>query len=262
MSDTIPENLVQCTFNFEVLNALPIEPVIPVVIVQTPLSKPCSKCKMLLPATIEFFYADKRAKDGLQSACKNCKKRYNKDHEEYNREYQQSYYQEHREENLAYQSLYQQEHIDHVLEYKRLYYRKYRDALLLRSWQYGQEHKEQRCEYLKWYFQTESGIAAKKVSSHNYRARKKAAPGTLTSQQIHQKLMAQRYRCYYAACEHARFKKVKGKYIYHLEHTVPLSRPEDGPRHDVNFIVLSCPSCNLKKHNKLPHEFADGDRLF
>jgi 5-methylcytosine-specific restriction endonuclease McrA len=73
---------------------------------------------------------------------------------------------------------------------------------------------------------------------------------------------AQKYRCYYAACGYSKFKKVKGQYVYHLEHTIPLSRVEHSPRHDINYVVLACPECNIRKGAKLPHEFFEGGRLF
>ncbi|KKK76592.1 hypothetical protein LCGC14_2862090 [marine sediment metagenome] len=34
--------------------------------------KTCTKCKQELPVTLEFFYAHKRGKYGLQSQCKQC----------------------------------------------------------------------------------------------------------------------------------------------------------------------------------------------
>jgi 5-methylcytosine-specific restriction endonuclease McrA len=89
--------------------------------------------------------------------------------------------------------------------------------------------------------------------------RQKAIPGTLTQEQIQEKLKKQRYKCYYCA---VKFEKRNGRYVYHLEHTIPISRVEAGPRHDVNYVVLSCPHCNAKKHNKLPHEWLEGGRLF
>jgi len=83
----------------------------------------------------------------------------------------------------------------------------------------------------------------------------------LTPQQIQYKLKMQHHRCYYAASGHAKFEKKDGKYIYHLEHTIPLSRTEHNPKNDANYVVLACPSCNTKKYNKLPHEWEQGGRL-
>lgn len=38
----------------------------------TPSEKTCSRCRELLPADSEFFYADKRKEDGLRNTCKAC----------------------------------------------------------------------------------------------------------------------------------------------------------------------------------------------
>jgi len=36
----------------------------------------CSKCKRELPATTQFFFKDKRRKDGFANPCKECKRMY------------------------------------------------------------------------------------------------------------------------------------------------------------------------------------------
>lgn len=50
-------------------------------------TKHCSKCKRILPATLEYFYRDKCMKLGLASQCKNC-----------NNEQRRKYYLSHKEE--------------------------------------------------------------------------------------------------------------------------------------------------------------------
>lgn len=98
---------------------------------------------------------------------------------------------------------------------------------------------------------------------HNYRARKRSVAGTYSPQDIKEQLKRQKHRCYYAACGHAKFKKIKGKYVYHIEHTYPLSRVSgtDIPANSIDYIVLACPTCNLSKGNKFPHEWPEGGRL-
>ena len=41
-------------------------------------TKKCSKCKRVLPATTEFFYKNRNLKHGIDSWCKDCKKKYDK----------------------------------------------------------------------------------------------------------------------------------------------------------------------------------------
>ncbi|MFX1274144.1 MAG: endonuclease domain-containing protein [Promethearchaeota archaeon] len=40
--------------------------------------KKCCKCKLILPATSEFFYKNRTQKSGLDGWCKSCKKEYDK----------------------------------------------------------------------------------------------------------------------------------------------------------------------------------------
>ena len=48
--------------------------------------------------------------------------------------------------------------------------------------------------------------------------------------------------------------------VYHIDHYYPLSK---GGSHTIDNIVISCPSCNLKKHSKDPLLFAiEKGRLF
>jgi len=47
---------------------------------------------------------------------------------------------------------------------------------------------------------------------------------------------------------------------YHVDHYVPLSR---GGKHELDNLVIACPTCNLRKHAKDPLEFAqENGRLF
>ena len=55
------------------------------------LSKICTECKRELPATPEFFWRDKYAKDGFMSQCKECKKEYNRSYRRMNRERLKTY---------------------------------------------------------------------------------------------------------------------------------------------------------------------------
>ncbi len=102
-----------------------------------------------------------------------------------------------------------------------------------------------------------------RIYSMNRRARQKTFSGQYTLQQIQEQLKRQRYRCYYAACGHSKFKRIKGKYIYHIDHTFPLSRVvgTDIPANDMSYLVLACPSCNTKKSDKFPWEWIEGGRL-
>jgi len=122
-------------------------------------------------------------------------------------------------------------------------------------------------EYRRMYYRVrylDPIVHAKTLAKNaNRRARKKTVPGTHTAAQIAEQLKRQHYHCYYAACGFAKFPKVNGKYIYHVEHTFPISRVIGTgiPANDMSYLVLACKSCNDSKGNKFPWEWAAGGRL-
>jgi len=83
------------------------------------------------------------------------------------------------------------------------------------------------------------------------RASLRAAEGSYTHEQIQEQYERQKGRCYYC------HEKVALN-AFHVDHVIPLSR---GGSNDISNIVVSCATCNLSKHNKLPHEFFQGGRL-
>jgi hypothetical protein len=196
--------------------------------------KQCFKCKDIFPATTEFFHKNNQKKDGLHPLCKTCKS-------DHIRVYNAT------EKARLSRRLYAQQNRKEISEKARIYRNIHKDVI-----------NEQQRERLK----KPRAQMVKRAAHIRRRARKRAVPGNLTTQQIQQKLKAQRYRCYYAACGYAKFEKKNGKYIYHLEHTIPLSRTEYNPKNDVNYVVLACPACNMSKHDKLPWEWSEGGRLF
>lgn len=191
----------------------------------------CTQCKKAFPATPEFFHNQENGHVGLRGACKICRSMESKE------------YERNCSEEIKAQRKVRHRTIQHKLQRKS----------------YALKNAERLRQYHRVY--RRSHQAERTAHNHNREAQKRQVEGKLTPQQIQTKLKAQRYRCYYAACGFAKFKKCNGKYMYHLEHTVPLSRTDEGPRHDVNYVVLSCPACNMSKHDKLPHEWSEGGRL-
>lgn len=189
--------------------------------------KQCTECKELLHATTEFFEPSNQNSVGLRPSCRQCRA---KDWKTYNDA--------------------------HVKEHKE-YYQENKESIASKNKHHYNAHQKQIRDERKrkWHSHNEHFIAMQ----HKRRAHKRSIPGTLTSQQIQSKLKAQKHKCYYC---HRNFEKKDGKYIYHLEHTIPLSRSEYAPRHDINFVVLACPTCNLRKNNKAPWEWVEGGRLF
>jgi hypothetical protein len=266
-----------------------------------PNLKKCSKCPNSYPATTEFFYKTKTGLEKQCKQCKLSRQKerhvenkehiaerskkyaeknkdkiseYQKQHYEKNKESIQARHKKYREDNQdaikEYNKKYVSEHKEERAEYNRTHMQEYHKAYRIEhkeeAIQYMQEYRIEHAEEIKQkqkeYYQTENGRIAARAHKNKRKAQKKAVEGTLTKDQIQQKLKAQKYRCYYSACGHAKFEKKNGHYIFHLEHTVPLSRTEEGPRHDPNFVVLACPTCNMSKNDKCPWEWYQGGRLF
>jgi len=91
---------------------------------------------------------------------------------------------------------------------------------------------------------------AAKSLKRNYKARKRNADGTHTAADIRAQYKAQKGNCYYCG------EKVGG--AYHVDHVIPLSRGGSNGREN---IVIACPTCNMSKHDKMPHEWPEGGRL-
>lgn len=223
--------------------------------------KRCTHCKRVLPKTSEYFYSNN--KRSLHSKCKECDKAIKRKRpidilpEGYKRcgtckeiKPATTEYFYPRKGRTAFLEpsckICRRAYFARVVSpEKRLAYSRKYEAL--------PKYQEKRKEYRRTHKQESL------IRYRNRRTRQKNVPGTLTSQQIQYKLRKQRFRCYYCF---AKFEKQSGKYVYHLDHTIPISRPEAGPRHDMSFTVLACPTCNLSKGHKLLHEWPAGGRLF
>lgn len=216
-------------------------------------------------------------------------KRYVASHRDHTRDYHKQYYEDRKEQFSEYgkqrykvhgeriresANQYRQANRERILERRRRRWRNNRDQIARKRRQMynahrehflaqkkrdHEKHKESRYAKVKVYRKTERSRIIRRNLWHKRELQKKAIEGTLTADQIQAKLKAQKYACYYCF---DKFARIDNKYVFHLEHTIPVSRLEHNPRHDVNYVVLACPTCNLKKHNRLPHEFPEGGRLF
>jgi len=201
--------------------------------------KQCSSCPRILPATAEYFHRDKYTKDGLCSTCKECRTArttaYNKEHQDERHEYDKKYYAEHKKEsqerNARYASI--PENLERKRENSRQWYAK---------------DLEKNREYARQYSQTDRGKIASRTNSSNRRALKHKAGGKHTLAELQELYKNQAGKCFYC-------KEVlgTGRASWHADHYIPLSK---GGSNDISNIVIACSTCNRKKHNKLPHEWA------
>lgn len=267
MKDILPENLTQCTFDFDVLP-----------------QKYCPVCEKWYNATSEFFSMDARRKDRMYPYCKECNNAKNRERykrktplpeawpEGFRRCTKCKELKQETEENFrfyrskfhprcklccaAYFKVYNIEHaeegkvrshqryINNIEVYKERSHQRYVDNIDY----YGQRNKRYNESGAgKRYRQAHPEVA--RASNRKRRALKRAS-GSFTTKQIREQHKRQKGKCYYC------HKKV-GK-TYHIEHVVPLAR---GGSNDVSNIVIACPTCNMRKQDKLPHEWGEGGRL-
>jgi len=154
-----------------------------------------------------------------------------------------------------------------IQEHRRAYGRVYSSRLIRKNYRKNYNNRldvqEHRRTVVKAYRNRPEIQDLYRVHARNRYARKKAVAGAYTPEQIQDQLRRQKHRCYYAACGHAKFKKTKDRYVYHIEHTFPVSRVagSDIPANDIGYLVLTCPACNISKGDKFPWEWPEGGRL-
>ena len=179
-------------------------------------TKVCSKCKNELPATSEYFGADKRLKSGLQARCKECKRQYrlkNKDMiAECNRKYREDNKDRMAERNRKYR------------EDNKEYFRQYRLKNKDRLAEYGRKHREENKEYHR------SRVQKRKSFKRNL-------PSTLTASQWQHAQSYFNHSCAYCG------RKAK----LEQDHFWPLSR---GGGYTATNIIPACRSCNCSKNNR------------
>lgn len=135
------------------------------------------------------------------------------------------YYAVHREEIRHHRA----ERREEIAEYDRLYCAAHRDERRASNTAYDVAHPGKRA-----------------ACCRNYRARKRGAPGTHTAADTRAQYDRQKGRCYWCGAKIAWRKK-------HVDHVIPLVL--GGSNAPAN-LVISCPTCNQKKHAKHPMDFA------
>lgn len=187
-------------------------------------------CKRWLPATTEFFYADGK---WLMNKCKECKSAATK-----SRKLIPEVHQRELERARAYKKR------PDVQERRREVARAYMERPEVRE-RYREYHRVYNPAYAN-----RPGVRERyRVHWNNRSARKRSNDGTHTIQQIQEQLARQKYKCYYCSAKLTE---------YHIEHIVPLSR---GGSNSIDNIVLACPTCNISKNDRMPHEWHKGGRL-
>lgn len=234
-------------------------------------TKTCSKCGETKPATTEYFARQKRSQDGLRPDCKTCGRKRGRAYYAANRECiakrQQARYnadlERSREQSRIRSREWRAANTERAAENARKYYvaNRTRHAELMRAWYVA--NKEQANQRGRSYYATNRALIRQrmrarraaypekvKADKQRRRALESNAEGMHTADDIKARYERQKGRCYWC--------NVKVGNNYHVDHVVPLSR---GGTNWADNIVIACPTCNLSKHDKLPHEWPQGNRL-
>lgn len=122
---------------------------------------------------------------------------------------------------------------EHNKEYKKEYARQWREENPERSYQTRRAWRENNPE------KTSAMIA------NAYAKRVSKIDETISKEDWIFIMQLTGWKCFYCGCN-----LTKGN--RHLDHYIPLSK---GGAHHVENLAPSCKSCNLRKHDKLPHDF-------
>ena len=157
-----------------------------------------------------------------------------------------------REKSAAARRNWEARHAQELRERKGKYYQENRERLLEEGRARHAANREKQLEQMRKYA-AEHPDVVRSISRNRY-ARRIGAPGRHTAEDVARLLNAQGGRC--AACGTAVGKT--GPNRYQVDHIIPL-KPQAGKpagSNDPSNLQLLCKTCNLKKHNTDPVDWA------
>lgn len=196
--------------------------------------KTCIKCGKTFPATTEYYYKHKTAKDGLMGVCKTCKNEYNKNNPN-NKEHRKKYYEKNKEKTLDRCKEYREKNKEKIAAKRHEYYLKNKKRLDELNKENRIKNKDKHNEYSKKW--AKNNLEKMRISNHKRRARIKKLSSTLTSRQWEQIKKSFNYECAYC-----------GQVLpLEQEHFIPITKQGE---YTHNNIIPACKSCNSSKCDK------------
>jgi 5-methylcytosine-specific restriction endonuclease McrA len=209
-------------------------------------TKVCTKCGMAKP--LAEFHKQKAGKFGVKSTCKTCDALYKKAHYQQNKErisvQMSEYYEQNRDSILEQKKEYLAENREKIVAYRVKYHRRNmvrRNALRRQHYYENIEYERSRSRIYK-----RKNPNVCRQHFNKYRSKKRNAEGTHTATDIQEVFKAQGGMCA-GVCGEPLPEK------YHVDHWIPLSK---GGSNNAGNLRLMCPSCNLSKGAKDPHEWS------
>jgi hypothetical protein len=200
--------------------------------------KACTRCGQTFPATLEHFGVARREKYGLNARCRACRKADIAACAEANRARVAAWEAANPDKVRAQRAKRAAKH----KVYAQRWYQTHRAEVIanVAAWaKANHDHvrtiaARRRAEFPELH----------RTRNRLRHRRARAAPGTHNAQDILAQYEAQGGCCYWCG------KPVGAS--YHVDHVIPLTRGgSNGPEN----LVISCPTCNLRKGNKLPGEW-------
>lgn len=114
-------------------------------------TKKCTDCGEIKPIT--EFYKRKESKDGHQSICKECSKRYNQKWNRDNKERKKKYNAQWNRDNPEYQAQWREDNKEHIKEYQAQWKQDNPEYKKEYNAQWYKDNKERRKEYGAQYYQ-------------------------------------------------------------------------------------------------------------
>lgn len=211
-------------------------------------SQKCTKCGEEYPATLEYWHRDNARKDGLRCYCKFCVREahqhWYKTNFEKVRNKARHWYKTNSERARENGRRWRKANPEKIREKVKHYQKIHPDRIREKNKRWYKANLKKARENGRRRYKANSEKAL--VKNHKRRARKQQAGGSFSNKDIQLMMINQRGRCWYCQCD------IRDG--YHIDHRIPLSR---GGTNDPSNLVLACASCNLSKHNKLPHEWND-----
>jgi hypothetical protein len=228
--------------------------------------KTCTVCGDIKPSNNDFFRKDARKKDGLASACKICKRKLDKLYCEKNKEKisrsKKSSYLKNIEENRKVRREYsakkrsenpekERERVANWCKknplrtkaHKEKWEKNNKDKIRIKNRRLYESKREEHLKACKKWRDENKPLRA--LYSRTRYARKMAAEGSHTIDDVMRLYQLQRGMCAYCGCDVSNG--------YQVDHIIPLAK---GGSDKSENICISCKTCNQRKSDKMPWDFA------
>lgn len=186
-------------------------------------NKVCYTCKQEKPAS--DFYPHKASKDGLHPNCLPCETE-----KRYLRESRVSPEEKERRRQAK-------------RDYDVVYNKKHKKARQVREKELYAIRREDKIKCAaRW---SKANPARRRAISQNYKYGRRAAEGAkISSRELQDWIDSQDKVCVYcsSSCPES----------YHIDHIIPLAK---GGQHCTSNLAIACPTCNLRKSDKMPEVF-------